>query len=276
MKQFIICLIIIIACSLPINLSGQHNQDVTSEVLEKLFGRLVNNYDDAARIRINDSIRTIVDSYVRSDTIFSHRFNNLKYLGQITSPDTLMKIVTWNLVLGSSPGKYYCYFIRKVGKEQKNKVYSLTTDYKESQIVSDTTYSESNWYGALYYDLRQISLAGTSSWILLGIDYGNPLTSRKIIEVLSFRSDSSLLFGRKWFEAGDQLIFRKVFEYASNGMMSLRFTSDKSIVFDHLVPFIQLQNEGRMSYGSDFSYDAYNFENGIWRLSLNVDARNKQ
>jgi hypothetical protein len=122
MKQFIICLIIIIAFSLPINLSGQHNQDDTSEVLEKLFGRLVNNYDDEARIRINDSIRTIVDSYVRSDTIFSHRFNNLKYLGQITSPDTLMKIVTWNLVLGSSPGKYYCYFIRKVGKDRKSVV----------------------------------------------------------------------------------------------------------------------------------------------------------
>ena len=48
--------------------------------LEELFDRLVGNYNDTERIRINDSIRLILDSYVKSDTVFSHKFSNLRYL----------------------------------------------------------------------------------------------------------------------------------------------------------------------------------------------------
>jgi c-di-AMP phosphodiesterase-like protein len=62
--------------------------------LEELFDRLVDNYNDTERIRINDSIRLILDSYVKSDTVFSHKFSNLRYLGQIMSPDSLLKIIT--------------------------------------------------------------------------------------------------------------------------------------------------------------------------------------
>ena len=42
-----------------------------------------------------------------------------------------------------------------------------------------------------------------------------------------------------------EIKFRDVFEYASNAMMSLRFRSDSSIVFDHLVPFSPAQKDDR-------------------------------
>jgi len=275
MKRYILYLIIIVTI-LPSVLSGQVASNDTPVVLEKLFGRLVTNDDDTTRLRINDSIRIIVNSYVRSDSIFNHRFTNLKYLGQITSPDSLLKIVTWNLVLKSSHGRYFCFFIKKGDPKKGNRIYSLTTDYGEEQIRTDTTYTASGWYGALYYDLKPYVINENRCWVLLGIDYGDPIVSKKIIEVLSFTSDDSLLFGRKWFESGDRFRFRHVFEYSSNGMMTLRFTSDRSIVFDHLVPLYSSQTADRQLYGSDYSYDAYNFENGIWRLSINVDARNKE
>jgi len=275
MKQYIQYLIIILLLY-PSTLKGQDSSGDTPVVLEKLFGRLVNNSEDTARLRINDSIRIIVDSYVRSDSIFNHNFTNLRYLGQITSPDSLLKIVTWNLVLINSPGKYFCYLIKRGEPGKSNMVYSLTAGYREGLIMTDTTYTASDWYGALYYDLKPYIIAGKKCWVLLGVDFGNPVISRKIIEVLSFNADDSILFGRKWFESGDKLLYRQVFEYASNGMMTLRFTSDKSIVFDHLVPIFQSQKTDRQLYGSDFSFDAYNFENGKWRFSLNVDARNKE
>jgi hypothetical protein len=275
MRRYILYLIIILLL-FSSKLKGQDPSSDSQVVLEQLFGRLVNNFDDTARLRINDSIRIIVDSYVRSDSIFNHNFTTLRYLGQITSPDSLLKIVTWNLVLINSPGKYFCYFIRRGEPGKSNRIYYLTTNYRDGLIMTDTTYTASEWYGALYYDLRPFVIAGKRCWVLLGVDYGNPVISRKIIEVLSFTSDDSILFGRKWFESGDKLRFRQVFEYASNGMMTLRFTSDKSIVFDHLVPIFQSQKTDRQLYGSDYSYDAYNYENGLWKFSLNVDARNKE
>jgi hypothetical protein len=276
MRRFIRYLFFIALISFPAIVKCQGTSDDTAGELEKLFGRLANNYDDTVRLRINDSIRIIAGSYVRSDSIFNHRFTNLKYLGQITSPDSLLKIVTWNLVLRSSPGKYFCYFIRKGEPGQGNRVYSLTAGYNERQIPDDTTCMASDWYGALYYDLKPFIINEKRCWVLLGIDYGNPVITRKIIDVISFNAEDSLIFGRKWFESGDKLSFRHVFEYASTGMMTLRFTSDRSIVFDHLVPLIPSLKDDRQLYGSDFSYDAFNFENGIWRLSINVDARNKE
>ncbi|MDO9580973.1 MAG: hypothetical protein Q7J06_10485 [Bacteroidales bacterium] len=261
---------------LPETTVGQITTNDAPQVLEKLYGRLINKFDDNDRIRINDSIKSIIDNYVLSDTIFSHRFNNLRYMGQITSPDSLLKIITWNLVLRNSPSLYFCYFIRKTGKGSKNIIYRLTTEYKEEPVKTDTIYTEKNWYGALYYDLKPVISDNKKWWVLLGIDYGNTFISRKIVDVLSFTPGDSIIFGNKWFVAGDEIRFRDVFEYASNGMMSLRFSSGKSVVFDHLVPFNPAMKGDRQYYGPDYSYDAYYFENGLWKLTINVDARNKE
>ena len=275
MRLFIIYLILFMLFSTSVAKSQVSATD-TPQVLEELFDRLVGNYNDSERIQINDSIRLILDSYVKSDSVFTHRFTNLRYLGQIVSPDSSLKIITWNLVLENEPGKYFCYFIRKQDVEKENKIYRLSVTYNEKPIDSDTTYTESDWYGALYYDLRPFIIDNIRCWILLGIDYGNSEISRKIIEVLSFTPDNSIVFGRKWFASGEEKTYRAVFEYASNAMMSLRFRSESSIIFDHLVSFSSTHKDDRQYYGPDYSFDAYNFENGLWKLVLNVDARNKQ
>ena len=275
MKQFLLYLILFILLSTGITKSQLSTKE-TPQVLEELFDRLVNNYNDNDRIRINDSIRLILDSYVKSDSVFHHRFTNLKYLGQITSPDSLLKIITWNLVLENVPGRYFCYFIRREEFGKNNKIYRLSVSYKNNPVNIDTTYTESDWYGALYYDLKPYIINQKGCWVLLGLDYGNPNISRKIIDVLTFNPEDKILFGRKWFVSGDEVKYRAVFEYASNAMMSLRFRSDSSIVFDHLVPFSPVMKDDRQYYGPDYSFDAYNFKNGLWKLIINVDARNPE
>ena len=275
MKTFISYLLLYIVLSTGIAKSQVSTKD-TPQVLEDLFDRLVDNYNDSDRIRINDSIRIILDGYVKSDTVFTHRFTNLRYLGQIISPDSLIKIITWNLVLENEPGRYFCYFIIKQDPEGKNMIYRLSASYNDDPVRTDTTYSEPNWYGALYYDLKPCIIDNRRCWVLLGIDYGNFFISRKIIEVLNFSTDNSIIFGRKWFASGEELKYREVFEYASNAMMSLRFRSDSSIIFDHLVPFSDSHKNDRQYYGPDYSFDEYSFENGIWKLTMNVDARNKE
>src|SRR5664279_479544 len=274
MKRYILFFLLILFISADIVKSQVPVKD-TSEKLEDLFDRLVGNYEDNDRIKINDSIRLILDNYVKSDSVFNHRFTNLRYLGQIMSPDSLLKIITWNLVLENQPGKYFCYFIRKQEQGKRDLVYRLSTGYNEKPVSADTTYTESDWYGALYYDLRPIVMDNNQCWVLLGIDYGNPNISRKIIDVLTFRPDGSLIFGKKWFDSGNKISFRAVLEYASNAMMSLRYRSDNSIVFDHLVPFTPSKKDNHEFYGPDYSLDAYNYKDGIWKLVINVDVRNE-
>jgi hypothetical protein len=273
MRSSFLCLVLFVLISSGMA-KGQVSPKETPLVLEKLFDRLVDNYNDSARISINDSIRMIVGKYAMSDTIFTSRFTNLRYLGQITSPDSLLKILTWNLVLENEPGRYYCNLIRKEGQGKENKVYSLTTPYKDKPVRTDTSYSQSDWYGALYYDLKPYVADNKPCWVMLGLDYGNPNISRKIIETLSFTPHDSVVFGRKWFSPGEGIKYRAVFEYASNAAMSLKFKSDSSIVFDHLVPFSPSKKDDRQYYGPDYSIDAYNLKDGLWKLAIDVDVRN--
>jgi hypothetical protein len=273
-RILLFCCIVITLFPVPAN--SQSGINNTPEILEKLYDRLAGNQTDYDRLRINDSIRIIIDSYVESDTVFKSRFNNIRHLGQITSPDNSIKMLTWNLVLDSGTNRYFCYFIRKTGRATKNKIYRLSAAYSEKAIRTDTIYSQRNWYGALYYDIRPFQTGGKKSWILLGIDYGNPAVSRKVIDVLNFTEQDSIIFGSKCFIKGEDVRYRDVLQYSSKGTMTLRFGSVRSIIFDHLVPFPGSPKNDPQYYGSDYSFDAYNFKNGLWKFSLNVDVRNKK
>ena len=265
----------LISIALPA-VKAQETYDSAAAQLGKLYKRLVNSFQDSDRLRINDSIYTIISSFVHSDTAFNYKFPGLYHLGQVTSPDSLVKIVTWNMVMNNGKGKYYCYFLRKRPADGGNDIYSLTADYSPLPVSSDTTYDTGNWYGALYYAIRPVNVEGKTYYMLLGINYGNPEVTRKMIDVLDFKSDTTLIFGKKWFSTGEDMKYRVVLEYSATAMVSLRFTTPDSIVFDHLVPFSPAAGTNRQYYGPEYTYDAYIFDGNIWKLKINVDARNKE
>jgi hypothetical protein len=273
MRRIFIVLIIAVSGIFSVAEGQTRVQDI-SLTLEKLFSRLVTSTEDADRIKINDSIKFIINGYAESDSVFKHKFTNLKYLGQVTSKNSQLKIITWNLLLKESESRYYCYLIHTSGK--KNLVHRLEGKYSEAPVRSDTIYSEKDWYGALYYDLRPYRKDNQAYWVLLGIDFGNPAITRKIIDVLSFAPDGRIVFGRKLFASVDGTKYREVLEYSSEAVISLKFLTDKSIIFDHLVPVTSALKGKKEYYGPDFSYDVYNLEKGIWRFKSDVDARNKK
>lgn len=273
MKRIFVAFILAVS-GIFLMVEGESRGQDTAMRLEKLFNRLIICSEDADRIRINDSIKFIIGSYAESDTVFTHMFTNLKFLGQVTSKNSKLKIITWNLLLKDSASRYYCYFINNT--EKKNQVYQLEGKYNETQIRSDTIYSEKDWYGALYYDLRLYKKDNQPYWVLLGIDFGNPAITRKIIDVMSFNSEGGIVFGKKLFASGEMTKYREVLEYSSGAVISLKFLTDKSIVFDHLVPVSPALKGKKEYYGPDFSYDAYGLEKGTWKFKTNVDVKNKK
>jgi hypothetical protein len=272
-KKILICLVLLFAVIL--NSPGQDNPTGTSEILEKLYLRLRQNLPAVEKLRTNDSVQAIIDTYAASDTLFNHRFNSLRYLGQITSPDSLVKIITWNLILDDGTNQYFCYFIKREKKRGGGTVIKLKGNYKESAERSDTTYSAGNWYGALYYDIRPFGFNGSRKYIVLGIDYGNPFVTRKLIDVLSFGTGNDITLGLNCFSDGKSLRQRIVFEYSSKAVMSLKFEADNMIVFDHLSPFSPQYMDNHQFYGPDFSFDSFNLDNGYWKYKSDIDIKNK-
>jgi hypothetical protein len=264
------------AFTINCSLNGQTLKKGTAGELEGMMKRLRENISPEEKLKINDSVKYIIEAYANSDTIFKHRFSNLRFLGQIDSPDSLVKILTWNLILADGANKYFCYIIRRHDISAKAIVYKLTGLYREDPVKTDIIYAQSDWYGALYYDIRPFISGGETCYTLLGIDYGNSFITRKIIDVLTFRQPNTLIFGRKCFTDGKSFQHRVVFEFASTVAMSLRFETGMSIIFDHLSPISPEYKDNHQYYGPDFSFDGYYLENGLWLLKQNIDIRNKQ
>lgn len=191
-------------------------KDIQS-VLLRLYDRILFTSSDTEKERLNDSIILIIDSYAASDSVFSHKFSNLRFLGQSASSDSRVRIITWNLMLRDGTNKYFCYIIRKLKRGSKNQVTKLTGENCEEEIVSDSSYSAADWYGALYYAIAPCK----KDYILLGLDFGSSLISRKIIEVLTFTPEGKVVFGKNIFIRENDKKFREVIEYSSESIVSL-------------------------------------------------------
>jgi hypothetical protein len=258
----------------PYLFAQQTFSDIEQE-LERQFDRLRERISSQQKLELNDSIVKTIDKYTKSEMAFRHEFKNLKYLGQITSPDSLVKIVTWNLILDDGTNYYHCYLLQRDSISESYSVIKLGATHSGTPIRTDTTYSASDWYGSLYYDLRPFINNGETRYAILGIDYGNSLTTRKIIDVVSFTSDGGIMLGLPCFTNGSETSSRVVFEYASSAVMSLKFESDQKIVSDHLSPFTPEMKGNYQFYGPDFSFDSYDYEKGYWKLNSDIDIRNK-
>jgi len=268
MKKIIVCILLYVYVSMGLT-KGQISEDIMAGSLEKLFGRLRTSSEDSISLRINDSIKLFIENYIASDKIFTHKFTNLRYLGQISSSDSLIKIVTWNLILNNEPGRYFCYLIRKSPEGQANNVYYLTRNYNDKPILTDTSYTQSEWYGALYYAIEPCR----KDYVILGLDFGSEMVSRKVIDVISFTPDGEVIFGKDFFIRDNEKKFREVIEYSSESIVTLRFNSPKTIVFDHLDTF-STGDGNEKSLGTGLSTDGYIYKKGIWKFTTGIDARN--
>jgi hypothetical protein len=196
-------------------------------------------------------------------------------MGQITSPDSLLKIITWNVPFSEGEQKYYCYFLKRRSLNTKPELFKLSATSGTGEIRTDTIYNDKGWYGALYYDVRPFKIGNEIVYVLLGIDFKDFFLTRKVIEVVSFKSNGNMVFGSPLFRKDGKFDFREVFEYSSTSSMVLRFDAGNEIIFDHLSPFSAEYQGNFQYYGPDFSYDSFILENEKWILKQDIDVRNK-
>jgi hypothetical protein len=273
-RTYFIVLFSVLICCRVLNAQTDYERIGTS--LENQFNKLAVSEDDTEKRVFNDSIIILIQQYIDKDSVFYHRFGNTKYLGQITSPDSLVKILTWNVALSEGMQNYYCYLLTRSSKKNRIISHELSVISGTDKIRKDTTYSQADWYGSLYYDIRPFQVNDEKYYILLGIDFKDIFLTRKVIDIVKLNDGNKLVFGKLCFDDGKKLSYREVFEYSSRASMTLRFNSDNEIIFDHLSPFSPEYKDNFQYYGPDFSYDSYAFEKGQWKLKQDIDIRNNE
>lgn len=233
----------------------------------------------------NKQFIALWNEVLKDEKSLLYPFDSLKKdVSILLSPDKKFRIITWNIEREDATHAYFGFIQVNNAKTVKSGIFKKTTTYnyelfslvdKSATVTNPESYigDPSKWFGMLYVDVIK---SDDDYYTLIGWDGNSKLTQRKFIDVLSFKSDGTPVFGKDVFKIPNKFCKRVMFEYASEVAMSLKYNNSRQqIIFSHLAPntldpILQGQTQ---YYGPDGSFDALYIKKGKWIFQPDIDIR---
>jgi len=244
---------------------------IYEDSLKDLGNKFINEEEELDRKNANYTfIKTLV-SALKVPNSFLYPFDSLKSVTIINSPDNRFRIISWPVV--NQDGSYRFYGTIQINTGGNLQMYPLNDDTFEIKHPEDTVADNLKWVGAEYYRIVPV-YTPKLYYVLLGWKGNNINSTKKVIEVLSFKDNKPVL-GMPVFDGNGKTRDRIVFEYTRQASMLLRYVPEQDlIVFDHLSPPDPKLKNQKDTYGPDLTYDGYKLKNGHWVYVDNLDMRN--
>jgi hypothetical protein len=179
--------------------------------------------------------------------------------------DKAFRIFTWQLYVDKENYKYQGFIQTKEGN-----VFPLTDGSDEMRTVEFMTLRHTDWYGALYYNLKAFKHEGKDAYVLFGYDAYSFYNRRKVLDVLYFDGNGKPRFGKSVLQMKDgrgqiRKVKRFVMEYASSVNVTLNYSDEQEmILYDHLIYGSPIPGGGPSSV-PDGSYCGLKLErSGLW------------
>ena len=244
--------------------------------LIRLSTKIFNGSSEPERYNSNYTfIKTLITA-LKTPRSFNFAFDSLKTVSIQVAPDQRFRIFTWHVM--NDDGSYRYYGTIQMNDPDGKLVMHPLVDFSAGfKKPADSVTTSEKWFGAQYYKIIPVTYnVKTPYYILLGWKGNTPKTTKKVIEVLSFK-DNKAYFGMPVFDGDKENpnLKRVIFEYTRQVSMGLNYDAGKStIVFDHLAPpDPKLKGKFDM-YGPDMSYDGYKLVNGRWKLVEDIEMKN--
>jgi hypothetical protein len=254
-----------------LNADNVKRMNFYQDSLKNLGYTFIHNENDVERKSANyQFIKTLVTA-LKTPNSFAYPFDSLKTVTLTKSPDNKFRIFSWHVA--NNDGSYRFYGAIQLNTNGPLKLYGLEDYTPLIKNPEDTVGDNRTWLGAQYYTI--IPVSGVNPYyVLLGWKGHNDKSTKKVIDVLSFKNDKPV-FGMPLFNGNKKKRSRVVFEYSRQASMLLRYISSQNlIVFDNLAPQDAKTKDQPSSYGPDLTYNAYRLTNGRWVYVDNVDMRN--
>lgn len=278
MKNCIIVIFLFFSVQIIAQNNGFNDIELANDTLNSHFEKMAKAKTDNEKLTANEKIITLLDAHLSRKSSFDYQFS-AKYLGNIMSPDSTVRIITWNIPYSDGTFEYFGYIQYKKTKDSDMLLIPLKDSSKVIDEPEKATCTNEKWFGALYYEIIPVETESTKYYTLLGWDGNDLFSTKKIIDVLYFDENGQALFGFDIFRNFEarQTAKRVIFEYSSRVDMLLKyFDKDKMIVFEHLSP-IKPQYKGNFQfYSPDMSTDALVLEDGKWLYKPNINFKNPE
>lgn len=257
---------------------GQNSTPFTESEnkIKEWFNVISVSKNDSAKLSCNDSIISVFDSILLIPESYFYKFENLSFVGKISSPDKLFRIINWNLVFNNGSYKYYGYIQYYNKKKNDINLFSLIDKSHSIENPKQALLTNENWFGALYYKIILNKDDNNNYYTLLGWDGNNDFTSIKLIDVLYFTRSGKPKFGKNLFRIENKKMKRVIFEHNNRATLTLRYDDYLNmIIYEHLSPEKPSQIGQYKFYIPDFSYDGLEFKKGkyIHHPAINVHDR---
>jgi hypothetical protein len=275
-KNFLLSVVLLFSC---FNGFAQHSSEtgnlkqlqIYQDSLSVLGKKFVNDDNDLERKNANYSFIRVLVSALKVPNSFFYKFDSLKTINIINSPDNRFRIISWPVV--NQDGSYRFYGTIQLNSGSNLQMFPLN-DYSPSlKDPEDSVTDNRRWFGAEYYKIIPVN-SPKPYYVLLGWKGNTIKSTNKVIEVLSF-NDNKPVLGLPVFDGNGKTRKRVIFEYTRQASMLLRYIPEQNlIVFDHLAPPDPKLKNQHYIYGPDLSYDGYKQKNGRWVYVENLDMRN--
>jgi hypothetical protein len=248
--------------------------DNFQDSLIKLSNEVVKAETDDKKLALNGSfVKTLVES-LKTPNSFAYPFDSLKNVSVIKSPDRNFRILSWYVQLENGSYRYY----GTIQMNTNNGALKLLPLIDQTENISDANSILDNqkWFGARYYEIIPVTSGSRLPYyILLGWKGNTTITTKKVIEILSFNQDK-VSFGAPVFESKElKGKNRVIFEYNKSNAMTLKAdTKAGMIVLDHIAPFDPEMVGKYQYYGSDGTFDGFKIIGGKLKLFENIELNN--
>lgn len=221
---------------------------------------------DSLNLAIKAGLRTLLEQ----DGALTAPFATLR-MTRVDAPDGAFRIFTWNLPRADGHHDFEGFLLVRTPKGQA--LYELRDQTARIPSPEVPELGPDRWYGALYYEVIPVQKGGRTIYTLLGWKGHSKAETRKVIEILTFKSDRPR-FGAPLFGKGKLRSMRKVYGYAFDATMTLRYDANlEAIVMDHLSPSRPDLKDNWAFYGPDMTHDGYFWHKGEWWFGPEIDLR---
>jgi len=261
MIRILICLL---ALYFGTELKGQTTISDLFDSLQFSTESLMMDKDIVIRQKSMEDTKTLIDRILDRDDSYEIGFDSIQRISVQYPADSSFRIFTGQLFLSEDKYRYYGILQRR-DNERHPIVLRDGSDVirspKEEQLTAE------NWYGAVYYNLKQFDHEGARYYLMFGYNAFSLYQRQKLVEVLTFDDHGMPLFGAPVFEyPGHEGIHRFILQYSSDVGVGLNYDDElQMIVFDHLIPMKSPYQAQSVALVPDGSYCAFTFDGGKWK-----------
>ena len=203
------------------------------DTLVKMANQLYKLKDDSSKLKLNQLFSEKWEEVLLNNLSFYFGFDSVtKDVGVLKSPDNKFRIINWDLLLKDGTHMYYGFVQAKHPKTGKYEVYELNDVSEIAKNPETHSADYTRWYGMLYFKI----IPCDGYYVLLGLDEYDRTASRKMIDVISFKSDGVPLFGKGVFtKIPKKFPKRFVLEYSAETSVFIQYDERKKhLVFNQI------------------------------------------